>query len=407
MASTALMGVFGFGFWVLCARLFDAQAVGVGSSLVSATSIISYLAMLGFNTTFVAFVPRSADPEREVNTAFNIVLVTAVVISLAYALGAPLFAGELAVLHSTSLNVAVFVVLTTAAAANLLTDSFFIAYRSARYNFLVDGIVQSSIKLALPLALVTGGALGIFTSSGVAALVGVGLSLILMVRHFGYRYRPIIDVGVVRATFAYSASSYVSSLLNLLPQLVLPVIVLRAQGAAETGFYFVAFQIANLPNGVSYAISQSLFAEGSQPGADVMALARRSARLNAAVLLPGIALCVLAARLVLAPFGVTYAAHAAGTLTWFALGCLTVALNVWASVLLRLVHRLELLVWSNVVFVVVTCGLSLWLAPLGTVWVAVAWLAGNLVSGSISLAGFVAAVRPGAPPARRRDAPTP
>ena len=47
-----------------------------------------------------------------------------------------------------------FVILTAAAAANLLTDSAFIALRGAKYNLLVDGIVQSLIKLALVAPLV-------------------------------------------------------------------------------------------------------------------------------------------------------------------------------------------------------------------------------------------------------------
>jgi O-antigen/teichoic acid export membrane protein len=407
MASTATMGALGFAFWVLCARLFDAQAVGVASSLVTAASLISYLALLGFNTTLIAFMPRAAEPDREVSTGLNLVVIVAVAVSLVYVAGAPLFAGELSVLHASALHVIGFVVLTAATAANLLTDSFFLAYRSARFNFLVDGIVQSSVKLAL---LVGVGAFGVFASSGLAAVAATGLSLTLMVRRFHYRYRPVIDLGILRATLGYSASSYVSSLLNLVPQLVLPLVVLRARGGAETGFYYVAFQISMLANGISFAIGQSLFAEGSQRGADLGLLARRTARLNLAVLVPCVGACIVATPYVLAPFGADYVARASGPLIWFALGCPAVALNVWASALLRLRQRMGLLVWSNVAFVVATCGLGLWLAPGGAVGVAVAWLAGNLLAGLIALIGFLtsdraapgAAEGPGAADDRRR-----
>ena len=312
-ASTALMGVLGFAFWVLCARLFDPAEVGLGSSLVAASPLLSYLGLCGFQAAFVFFIPTADEPDELVSTGVNIVLLASCVIAAAYVALVPLVAPQLAILHESWLTAAVFVLCSAALAGNLLTDSYFIAQRAARFNLLVDGVVQSLLKLALPVVLVGLGAFGIYASTGLAAVAALVLSLVLMHRSFGFRWKAVISRPVLRDTFSFAAGTYVASILNLVPLLVLPVVVLRSQGAAQAGFYYMAFQVSNLVNAVSYAISQSMYAEGSQPGADLRALVVRSARLMAGVLVPVVMVLVFAAPLVVIPFGESYV-EAAGPL---------------------------------------------------------------------------------------------
>jgi len=293
------------------------------------------------------------------------------------------------VIRQSPITVLLFLLLSAATALNLLTDSFFIAFRSARYNFLVDGVVQSSIKLALPLALVGAGAFGIFASSGLAAVVALGLSGWFMVRHFGWQPRCRIDTGAIRRTFHFTATTYASSLLNLLPLFVLPLLILRAFGGAEAAYYYVAFQIATLVNAIPFAVTASGFAEGSQPGANLSQLTRRSAGLVAVALLPCVAVLIAANQLVLRPFGQAYVVNASGALTVFAIGCLAVGFNTWSSMLVRLTRQLTMMLWSKVVYAVVVCGLAAWWVNRGITWVAAAWFVGNTLSGAIAFGAFI------------------
>jgi O-antigen/teichoic acid export membrane protein len=400
MASTASMGVLGFAFWVVCARLYTTRQVGVASSIVSATALISYFALLGLNGTFIAFMPRSADRDREVSTGLNLVLVTGAVLAVAYALVGRLVAGDLSVLVRPWWHLVLFMALNAAMAVNLLTDSFFLAYRAARFNFLVDGVLQAGTKLALPAALLALGAFGIFTAVGVAAVVACVASLVLMARRFDFRYHPVVDRRVLRRGAKYASTSYVSSLLNLAPQLIIPIVVLSVLGASDAAFFNVAFAITMLINGISFAVSQSMFAEGSQEHVDVARLGRRSAILNAGVLLPGVLVCIGLSHLVLLPFGPEYVTHASTTLAVFAIGTPMVALNVWSSALLRIRHHMGLLVVSNVVYAAVTIVAVLWLARRGTAWVGVAWFAGNMATGVFGVVAYVIVER------RRRISPS-
>src|SRR3954447_2690503 len=93
--TTATMGVLGFLFWLLNARLFSASEIGKATLLISATSLISYLSLLGFNNTFIRFLPTAEDPAGHINTGLVLCFGTAIVLGSVYVLGLPLFAPEL------------------------------------------------------------------------------------------------------------------------------------------------------------------------------------------------------------------------------------------------------------------------------------------------------------------------
>ena len=383
LLTTATMGVLGFVFWALSARLFSSGQIGVATTLISATSLISYLSLLGFNTTFVRFLPGSRDPDAEINTGLLLVFGAGLVVALVYILGVPSVVTQLRFVRDSAIYAAGFVLLTAFAAVNLATDSVFIAFRAARYNFLVDGLIQGGVKLALPLALVGLGAYGIFAASGLAAFVAVALSVFFLIRRLRYQPRLRVSRDVIRRVSGFSAANYVANVLNIVPILLIPLIVIHARGTSQAGYYYLAFQLANLLNAVTYAVSQSLLAEGSYDGTDLGVLARRSAGIQGLVMLPAAGLLCLASSQVLLIFGPDYSHRAGGALFVLSLATLAVALNTWTSSLLRLTRQLVALVAANVVFVVAITGLSLLWVHRGLAWVSAAWLVGNLLAGAI------------------------
>src|SRR6478736_4414991 len=51
MIASGLMGVFGFVFWLVVARLYSPAQVGAASSLISAVNLIAYLSLVGLDVT--------------------------------------------------------------------------------------------------------------------------------------------------------------------------------------------------------------------------------------------------------------------------------------------------------------------------------------------------------------------
>jgi O-antigen/teichoic acid export membrane protein len=311
MLSTVTMGLFGFVFWAVAAHLYRPGQVGMATTLVTASILISYASQLGFNSTFVRFLPTAVERSEEINTGLVLVLGAALLVATGYIFIVPGFVPQLVGVRESKALALGFVAFCAMASLNLATDSVFIAFQEARFNLLVDGLLQGAVKVTTPVGLVALGGYGVYAATGWAAVLALGASLAIMVWRFGYRPRFQVSSRYLRRALRFSTANYGANLLNMVPILVLPLVVLRGLGAAPAAFFYIAFQLAGVVFAVAYSISQSTFAQGSQPGAALGDLMRRSARAEVATVLPAALALLVVARLVLLVFGRAYASHAA------------------------------------------------------------------------------------------------
>jgi O-antigen/teichoic acid export membrane protein len=382
--TTFTQGALGFIFWVLCAHLYSTSDIGIGTTMITATYMISFFALLGFNNSFVRFLPTSKDRSTDINSGVLIVFLMAMALAAIYVGLLPVVAPRLDFVNSSAFYFIAFVILNAFAAVNLVTDAVFIAFRSAKYNFVVDGLLVGSTKLIVPALVVGLGAFGIFFSYGIAAFGGVMLSLFLMVRYLSYRPSVQIRPSAVRKVLAFSAANYLANVFDLLPVLVLPLLIVDRIGTASAGYYFIAFQIANLLFAVGYAVSQSLNAEGSYGDQELSALVRRISVLAAVTVVPAAAAVAIGSRLILGVFGASYSRHAQGALIFFALAApLVVALGI-NTALMRITKQTLGLVLANLTYAIVIIGLAVLWVHRGITWVGLAWLLGTLAACVVS-----------------------
>ncbi|MEV6207551.1 lipopolysaccharide biosynthesis protein [Kitasatospora sp. NPDC051914] len=390
LASSVTTAGLGFLFWVVVARFYTPEQVGLATSLISATSLLAYLSMFGLNSTLIRFPAPEPARNGQITQAVALVATAAATAALVYLVGLPLYGPKLLFVRNDLLQAAAFVMFCVCAAVNTLTDSVFVSARLPQFNVLVDGIVQGLAKLALPAALVALGPSGVVASTGGGYLVAVLASLLLMHRRIGFRFDFRTRGTRLREQLGYSVASYTSSLLNLLPLMVVPLIVLERLGTAEAGYYYVAFQIASMLHAVSGAVGEALFAEVSSDESRFGELLRRSARIIAAVQVPAVLAVAAGSPLLLRIFGSSYADRGSGLLTVLAVCALAVALNTWASFGLKAARSMTHLILSNVLFAAVTIGLTALWAPRGLVWIGLAWGMGNLLSGIYATAALLA-----------------
>ncbi|MGW4393921.1 oligosaccharide flippase family protein [Amycolatopsis nivea] len=388
MATTALGAGSGFAFWIVVARLYPPAEVGWASSLLSAVTLLSYFSGLGLSSSLVRYLPTTSSRAAHVSSALASVAVTGTVLGAGFALVAPFVSPGLSFLSESVPEVVLFALLAMAVAQNLLTDSVFVALRAAKYNLLLNGVLMSAVKIALPVVFVGAGAIGIFLSSTVASAVAAAASILVIRQRLRIPVRPRVYPATLRSTLAYSLGNYASSCLNLLPLLVIPLLVLRSLGPEASAAYFVAFQIANFVNAVPFAVGEALFAEGSHEQEYLGHLAKRSALLILAIVLPAVSVTVALAKPVLSLFGASYAANARNCLVVLAVSALAVAFNTWSGFLLKVTRQLPALNLSNLVYAGVTVGLAALGAQHNLVWIAVAWGVGNLASGLVAVAAL-------------------
>ncbi|MBS2532689.1 lipopolysaccharide biosynthesis protein [Catenulispora sp. NF23] len=386
MASAGLTAGIGFIFWALVAHLYSSTQIGLATTLLSAISLISFLSTFGFGATMIRFPARGAARHRQVSMMLALVAAASFVLGTGYVLAVRMISPDLAFVRDKPVYALVLIVICVFATVNLVTDSVFMAARRAEYNTLVDGFIQSVAKLAIPVFVVGMGAMGIVAASGTGYVVATLASLYFMYRKLDFRFSFRLGGTRIRETAGYSATTQFSSLLNLIPQLALPIITLRWLGPDDVTYYYLGSQVAALLSTGSYAIGDALFSEGAHDPEQLRSLMKRSAAIMTAVMVPGVAAVILVREPLLSLFGSKYPGHAQGLLTILALGALAVAFHTWASSALRITGRMTALLGSNLVYLVATLALALGFAHRGLNWIGWAWALGNLASGLFAVA---------------------
>lgn len=384
MLTTGSMGALGFFFWLICAHIFTPDQIGIGTALISTMGLISTVSMLGFGSTFIRTLPNSSDRNNQINTGSILVICTSAIMALAYVFVVSYISPQLGILHQNFWYAAGFIITVTLSSVNTLTDSIFIAYRSAQYTLITDGFITSGVKLLLPLVFIGLGAYGVFAAASFAASIGMIASILFLIWRFGYRPQPKISITALKNVFHYSFTNYVADLFNMVPTLLLPIIVLNSLGAAPTGYFFLAFMVVNLIYAVPSSISGSLFAEGSYGVTALRTLLKRSALLVAEIMIPAAILFAAIGPFILRFFGKEYSAGGTSVIIILALAAPAVACFDIGASLLRIKKQVYSLVIVNIFYAAMVCTCALLWAHRGLGWVAVAWLAGNLIAAAMS-----------------------
>ncbi len=398
LTTTALMAAAGAVFWVVAARLHPPEVVGVAGSLVASADALALFAQLGLNIALVRTMQTSSRPAGDVLTAAAVVGTAGGTFALAFALLLPLTSPSIHGVLDSPLLVALFCVLVAATAVNVLSDNVFLAVDRVRSYLVLNGVLLGAAKLTLPFLLAGAGALGLYGSVGGAALLcGLASLWVLLRRLPGPRtFVPSVEL---RGARGFAGAGYVTYVLTVLPQMVLPLIVINALGTAEGAFFFVSVQVVALQNAVLLAVGSSMYAESERrPDQRTRAVARGGVTMAVAGVASAVVVVGVAPWL-LAVFGPEYADQGSATLRVLALGVLGLGFNYWVAMRLRIAHHTRAMVVAQLVCTTAVLVLCSWAAPHGTVWTAAAWggaqLAGGLVGLLISLT--VAPLRDEAP----------
>lgn len=380
MATTGVMAAFGFFFWLICTHIFTPDQIGVGTALISAMTLISFISLLGFNSTFVRVLPNSQNRNNEINTGSILVIGAAAIIAIGYSWLVPYIAPSLSVIHANFWYTTGFVIMVALASINSLTDSIFIAYRAAQYTLITDGLFTAGSKLLLPLFFIGLGAYGVFAAAGLAASIGMVASILFLVFKFGYKPEWKIDKAALKGIFSYSFANYIANLLNITPTLILPIIVLDHLGASSAANYYLGFTVANLLYSVGNSVAQSLFAEGSYGEGKLRHLLKHAAIILGTIMIPAAVILGGIGPFILGFFGKSYSMGGAHIIIVLALASPLVAAYNIGSTLLKIRQQIYSLVAVNAIYAIAVSGLAIFWINKGITWVAIAWTAGNFAA---------------------------
>lgn len=401
--NQGVQAALGFAFWIIAARMFNADSVGRASSLISATSLIAFLGLLGLNTTFVRYLATAQARNRLITAGLTLVAVCSGVIALVYVFLTPIVAPSISFVARSLPLAAGFVLLTMGGGINVLTDSVFIAAERAGYNAFVDGVVGGIAKIILVIVLAGTGAYGIFGAATGAFMAAALASLVLIAKTLNWRPQ-FKDFGqVLKPVIRFSGMNYVGNVMNLLPSLVVPLIVLDRIGPTAAAYFYIAFQLASVLYSAAFSVEQAFLAEGAHMGAIGRSVLVRSLRILLALCIPALILVILFGHQVLMLFGANYAHNAEGCLIPLTVAVLPIAAKHWSLTVLRLSNRLKTIVWSNAVYAFTISVLAWGLAPHGLGALALAMPIGSTAGALVAGVAAIVTIRRARTPRHRRD----
>ncbi|MBO8183251.1 MAG: oligosaccharide flippase family protein [Archaeoglobus sp.] len=249
---------FGFLFWMLAAKLYPKEDVGVATAMVSSAMLLVGLSRLGLDFSIIRFFPER-DKSRVFSTSVIITTLLAVTLGIIFVVGTEIWSPELALLRNPE-NLVVYLVYIVASSVVTLTGISFVASRKAEFNFLQSLILGSRVLLLFPLVFL--GVMGIFGAVGISFVLALFVALFFMF-HLGINLGLKIDRKFLNDAIHFSAGNYLTALLITAPNQILPIMVLNVLGAGDAAHYYIAFAIATLIFMIPGSISTSLFVEGS------------------------------------------------------------------------------------------------------------------------------------------------
>lgn len=384
MASTFILGGLGFVFWIIVARLYKTEDVGIATTVISIMTLLSSFTILGLNASLNRYLPKSAAKNDLINSSFVIVtlvtLVTAGIVLL-YIQG---FSAQLVFLRSNIVYAISFIVLVIFYAWNNLVESIFMAFRAAG-NILIKNSIISIAKLVLPFALIAFGAYGIFASTALALALGVCVSLVIIVLRFKIRPSMAVNVSLIRETSAYSIANYITDFMFNMPSLVLPAIILNVLSARYAAYYYIASMIQSTLLIIPLATAQALLTEGSYDEAELRKHVKKACITIVVILLPATAVIIFGGNILLQFFGKNYASEAFQFLQLYSASTLFTALILICNAIMNIKHQIKLLVISNILESLLTLYLSYAFITGKLVGIGWGWTLGQAIAGVFSL----------------------
>lgn len=378
MLSSVSIAGSGFFFWLVAARFYSTENVGLASAIISAMFLLSMLSLLGFDVALVRFIPKREDKNELINSCLTISFIFSLILAMIFVAGINIWSPSLIIIRENKISVLLFLIFTGAISlTSLQKGGIFVGFRRTEYSF-IQTIATLGRLIALPF-LVAFGSFGVFISFGIGpSFVSIlGFFLISKV-HSVYKPIPGIKKEVVNDIFHFSLGNYFAQILEFLPASILPIMVINILGAESSAYFYIAWAISGLLLAIPKFTSVSLLAEGSYNREELIRDTKRAAKFI--FLLLGVAIIgiFLFGKYLLWIFGEEYARYSFEVLSILVLGSIPFAFNALYATIKRVENEVKpvILVYGSVAAITIV-GSYFLMQTMGLVGIGYAWVIGN------------------------------
>lgn len=314
MLNTVLTAALGFAFWILAARLYSPERVGVNSALIAVLMTVSTLCQINLGSVFVRFLPESTRPARLIVLGYAVAGGFSLVVATCVALIAPHVAKDLSVLGSSRLIAVIWIVAVGLWCVFALQDAALTGLRAARWIPVENSSFGVLKIVALLILAAFGAAQGMLLAWVLPmALLVIPVNLIIF-RRAVPAHAPAHTDGIVnrfgrQRLIRYLGMASVASSIDQGMLAALPILVVAILGATQNAYFYIAFTIVATLELLADNIVTALTVEGTHATDKLRELTAAVGRRFVVLLLPATLVLIVAAPIALLFFGRDYAEH--------------------------------------------------------------------------------------------------
>ncbi|MBA2720926.1 MAG: hypothetical protein H0U52_17045 [Chloroflexi bacterium] len=395
IVNTGLTSALGIVYWVLAARLYRADQVGVNASVISSLVFLSGLAQLNLRPVLSRFIPVAGRrTARLALGSYASALLVAALAAVVFLFGSSIWAsgGPIPIVRSQPLLAAIFVGGTMLWTIFSLQDGILVGLRATIW-LVIENVVFGIAKIAVIVALATwpdARDIAIVASWLAPMVVAVAVVNLLMFRSLvpsHVRARPESSALVTAPRIArFAAADYLGSLFALTYIALLPVIIIDQVGVKAGGQFYIVWVIASSLQLVAPQLTASLTVETAADPSTFRRQGRRTLIGLLRILVPVCLLVALLAPSILSIFGEAYVGEA-GFLRLLVLAIIPQGINSLYVGLARIALRPRRIIAMQVALAALILSMSLLLVgPLGLEGVGLAFLIGQTAVAVVALA---------------------
>ena len=374
MAASTLTGVLGLAFWLVVARLYSAEEVGLATAIISAMMFLTIISRLGFDVGLVRFLPQGENKRDMINSCLTVTGLFSIVLAIIFILGLNLWSPKLLFIRNDTFFFLAFILFTLAVTLAQLQEWVFIGFRSTQFTFIQA--VITGLRVLLAALLIGFGTFGIFSSFGLAwCLAFIAGSLFILKLYPKYRPVPTIRKQIVNDMAHFSFGNYIATGFNALPMQIMPLIIISVLTVESSAYFFIAYSVGTILFMIPGSTGFSLLAEGSYEPAKLRSQVIKAMKFVLLLLIPGIIILFLFGELILSLFSAEYAQNSLGLLWLFALSAIPYTINILYININRVQMKVKPLIYVYAFIAVFTIGVSYSLMNwVGLIGIGIAWL---------------------------------
>ena len=392
VGNVGITSVLGFVYWIVAARLYTPEQVGLGTATISLMQLLAGVAgQPSIANALTRFIPRAGDRSRQLAAlAYGTAGAIGLAVSGLYIGATHLPLGIPQLLGGDWVTAVVLAASVTTWCVFSLQDAVLTGMRQAVWLPLengVYGLAKIALLVALAQVATEYGIVGSWAIPAAVIVVPVNALIfhVLLPRHMAATAAQA-EPRSPRAVSRFVGGDYLGSIFALTAVDLLPVLVVARLGAVDTGFFSVPFLIAYSLELVTVNLGVALTVEGAmdrpQLRTHMVVVLRRVAML----VLPVVALLLAVPGLVLSVFGASYAENSSTLLRLLALGVVAKAVTTLSFSLARVERKVGRIARIEAFRLVLLLGSTWWLmGEFGLVGIGVSYLVTQVVVAAVLL----------------------